>query len=589
MSSAILDGKFRAKRSCMLLISFLGVFMLHNAQCAVFDDVKFWFNGASPENADGFFHAGDLLDSLHKANPAHPMNAGEIRELTQGDVRLVDEPVRMAYRGVTIPSQKVIFLDHGKQPLYDENNVITNYSYEFGGVSFPSLFPATNNFTVLTRFKLHEFMNTAGYAPVFYFGYKWASGYASCGLAFQMGTGSASHNNLRYYAGTQASVAPPSGYLMTNVWIDLAVSVKDGKSIVAYSTKANDLTVQTNTMNAISWENTLNNKSGDISIGGSKSPSARSTTGNIKNYGRISMSQFAVWQRVLSVEEIKEAFMAGYPDLWREGVRNGDADDVSAPLTEANPIYEKSFFIEEPIGNTAAGSMGRLNQGVRIACAAGSGTINVSINNKSVGNLNLAAGQTGSVFVPATVLVYGQNRISLVRASGSVSLDSVEFGGSWQVGYENDSYVEFSHNMDYVFGDGNWDSGFRALAGVGNSSNASNGWIRVNVPDILARNYHFAFDIRTRCIVPNRDITNRVPLRVSVNGIEKAIFDVPYVGSPWPVYTVNLNGNELTPGWNVIQLDHAGVLDLGTDDYLCIDCFRLRVTGKRNGLGIIIR
>jgi hypothetical protein len=74
-----------------------------------------------------------------------------------------------------------------------------------------------------------------------------------------------------------------------------------------------------------------------------------------------------------------------------------------------------------------------------------------------------------------------------------------------------------------------------------------------------------------------------------VNGIEKAIFDVPYVGSPWPVYTVNLNGNELTPGWNVIQLDHAGVLDLGADDYLCIDCFRLRVTGKRNGLGIIIR
>ena len=36
-------------------------------------------------------------------------------------------------------------------PVYDENHVITNHSYEFAGASFPSLFPATNNFTVLTR------------------------------------------------------------------------------------------------------------------------------------------------------------------------------------------------------------------------------------------------------------------------------------------------------------------------------------------------------------------------------------------------------------------------------------------------------
>lgn len=33
----------------------------------------------------------------------------------------------------------------------------------------------------------------------------------------------------------------------------------------------------------------------------------------------------------------------------------------------------------------------------------------------------------------------------------------------------------------------------------------------------------------------------------------------------------------------------CGDFDLGTEDYLCFDCFRLRVTGKRKGLGVIVR
>ena len=557
---------------------------------AVFDDVKFWFNGASDLNSDGIIQTGELVDRLHCATPGHAMNQGTVAEITSGDIKLVTEDVLMPYRGVTLPSQKVIFCDQGKMPMLDDANVVTNHSYELGSVSFPAIFPATNNFTVVARFKFHEFMNAASYAPILTFGYKWGSSNTSQGLTFQLGTSAASHNDLRYYCGTQNSKGlPSSDSIKTNQWIDVAISVFDGTNTIAFASRANRIYVMTNTMDGISWNNTLANTLGTITLGGSGSTARTTVASSLKNYGRASFAQVALWQRVLSLDEVKEAFMGGYPDLLREGVKNGDSDDVSAELTEAKPDHTVSFELEEPAVAVSDGSFGIMGQLLRVSCSSGAGAADVFANGQLVGKINLSRGLTSSVYIPAEKLQYGENAIRISRTSGVIGMDSVCLGGSWQIGNEDDSYSELGHVMAYEFGDGNWANAFRALGGVGNPNGNRSGSIRINVSSEAATYCRHRFDIRARCVLPNRDTTNMVPMRVSVNGEEKAMFDLPYVGAPWPVFSVVLDPGTFEPGWNTIRLDHAGTLNLGENDYICIDCFRLHVTGKRKGFMVFVR
>ena len=556
----------------------------------VFDDVKFWFNGASDLNSDGVIQTGELVDRLHCATAGHAMNLGAVTEFTPGDIKLSTEDVEMPYRGIMLPSQKVIFCDQGKMPMCDDENVVTNHSYELGSVSFPAIFPATNNFTVVARFKFHEFMNAATYAPILTFGYKWGADYASQGLTFQLGTGASSHNDLKYYCSTRSSKGlPSSDSIKTNQWIDVAISVFDGTNTIAFASRANRIYVMTNIMDDISWDNTLANTRGTIQLGGSGRTERTTAAKLLKNYARVSFAQVAVWQRVLSLDEVKEAFMGGYPDLLREGVQNGDNDDVSAELTEVAPDHTVSFMLKEPAVAVPAESFGIMGQLLRVSCSFGAGNANVFVNGQLVGKINLSRGMTSSVYVPAENLQYGENIIRISRTSGTIGMDSVCLGGSWQVGHEDDNYSEFGHNLVYEFGDGNWANGFRALGGVGNPNGNHSGSIRINVSSEAAAYCRHRFDIRARCVLPNRDTTNMVPMRVSVNGMEKAMFDLPYVGSPWPVFSVVFDPGTFEPGWNTIRLDHAGILDLGANDYISIDCFRLHVTGKRKGFVVFVR
>ena len=185
-------------------------------------------------------------------------------------------------------------------------------------------------------------------------------------------------------------------------------------------------------------------------------PVATNSTSARRQAFRGTIQSFAVWNRLLSDEEVREAFAYPRTDIMRIGMANGSGGEfikASPDGAKVNPddwytmpsalapgeAVDIDFAIKD---NEAA-----LAQVLRLTSLAGSsGGLTVSVNGTAVEETLMSVpGTTKSLFLPGKLFRAGMNTLHLANTlPGTVNIDALALGGSWQMGVQDDSGSEFA-------------------------------------------------------------------------------------------------------------------------------------------------
>lgn len=209
---------------------------------------------------------------------------------------------------------------------------------------------------------------------------------------------------------------------------------------------------------------------------------AEDAAGNAKKAFQGAINHLAVWNRALSTAEVLEAF--GYPGpLWQIGLDNNANVDFNVENSSGN-----NYTIGEPWGKLSRAVTSYGNSQVHInfnadalqaalpyvfhldmATQSGNIGFSVLVNGQKLGTFTANSNTDYLVYVPAGLLQTGTNTLTLQYESGTgyTTWDWMEFGGSWQVGYDDNSQAEFiaegSAPDDFYVWDPNWQHLERAV------------------------------------------------------------------------------------------------------------------------------
>ncbi|NQT51847.1 PEP-CTERM sorting domain-containing protein [bacterium] len=282
-----------------------------------------------------------------------------------------------------------------------------------------------------------------------------------------------------------ASTSP--GWTTTpGTWYDMAVTMESTSPTsadVTFYRWADGGTFQKSSTNSVNW---------NLSSVGAGTIIGAETTGTGGNAAKAfdgTMENMAVWNRALSEADIHEAF-GGSGALWSIGIDNGSFDDmrhegqVDATYTIGEPWHEMRRAVttgtttanvhftppDGPDGDTDPDAyFSALPYVFHLNVHGGTGgEINVSLNGKSLGTKATSSGADLFWLVPAGSVIAGANTLSIQNTgSATVSWDWMELGGAWQVGYDDNSHAEFSHEGaapdDFYVTDPNWQHLERAI------------------------------------------------------------------------------------------------------------------------------
>ena len=326
--------------------------------------------------------------------------------------------------------------------------------------------------------------------------------------------------------------------------------------------------------------------------------------------------QFAVWERALSVEEVKEAF--SWPSVSdfkaQIGYKNGTADEFatlgaltavsnSEPLSvyshvfnATHPELTTAFVMDKdhPIDLTEA----KEGLGPKYAPRAqtvichfakdsGTGELEAYVNGTLVGCETADPGDYVGYVVPASA-VTDEMTLTLKWKSGSdIKLDAacVAKDGDWQVGYADNSCFNdgfASDSSKYRVGDP-WSKFGRSLTGLGNGS-ATNCVITMTLTQEQSESFRYRFHVRWG----NR--TGATGYNgVRVNG---RLMATQLIGWGWYDTVVSIKPKDLVAGDNTIEIfrvDHEK--DYGPGNYDQIDFVRFEPVkyAPKRGMTLIVR
>ncbi|HPP52929.1 MAG TPA: hypothetical protein PK777_08275, partial [Thermoguttaceae bacterium] len=253
---------------------------------------------------------------------------------------------------------------------------------------------------------------------------------------------------------------------------------------------------------------------------------AEDAEGNAKKAFRGAINHLAVWNRALSTAEVQEAF--GYPGpLWQIGLDNNANVDFN------HESVGDSYTIGQPWGNvpraitsygknkvdfnfTANALQAALPYVFHLDMDGQSGNIGFSVlvNGQKLGTFTANSNTDYLVYVPAGLLRTGANTVTLQYENGTgyTCWDWMEFGGSWQVGYDDNSLAEFVDESeapdDFYVWDPNWKHLERAVSSPDREVN-----LHFTLSDELA---DFAYLYTTKIF--RQDDTGSHPIDILING-----------------------------------------------------------------------
>ncbi len=551
----------------------------------VFDDAVFWFRGGKDLNRDGYIDYGEFFDDLRAKTP----NDGNHNMTMSSTLYTGDSD---AFKGNAVfRKEQVAFPALGTSAAKDDVQVLhISDDLQGGKYYFPfAVNPrhvfarneVSNEYTIVSRIRLDDDNTHRSLEKCFL-----KVGYNTNDLARQQGmwlgfkaqntsTGSRQITGRRIDSTGTDSSFDLNLHVPTNTWVDLAVVVGNGNLRVGIATPATNLYNNSTIAFAETDMRTDNYELLEDLDGayymmfcrdGQKTFKQASGTDKTAFIG--SVQQVAIWDRILSDQEVMAAFGMPRPAIFRTGFDNGASNEFGGTRSGATQTIDGLGSWQELWNTMKAGDTWTVNfNALRDEAGlpqifsikslrSSSAQIEVTLNETSLGeNYVVPDGRTFWP-VPANLVNAGANTLVIKRNDGGARdfvIDGMELGGSLGVGTISGSSTDDGRTDPRLTKTGvpsaadpntqHWPQELMPYSGVTNLH------LRVWVDPDVAEKASFTF--RTAAKAANRSSTQTASssnyFSVYINGM----YDVKLnANANWTTYKPTFNPGELRAGWN---------------------------------------
>lgn len=454
------------------------------AFAGVWDDCLAWYNGGAVDaNGDGKFNAGEMLDVRHAGNPGASTHGGSLywTDSAHDTVRIVTNEVKFPLQNFRSLQCPVLYFTAPAITNVTPPTANSHITVNGNIIKIPGGRPTGTRYSALVRFKRDEHHAwDSSYQYVLSLGRNFGG---KKGLMIQL-SNAPDNNNL--YFGVKGWAQRDTGVSLGSkkeVWHELAVLADD--SVVHVGV------VETNqaAKAIMRWQDLNVAVAGSEYSEGSLEPDAAldidlaGERGVAKTLFRGMIHMVAVWDRVLTTNEVLEAF-SSTPSLFQVGCPNVDGGDVFAGASggavnlTAMPEDWRKFPASLAVGQPVNISFElndlqtNLPQMVRLVPRAGTGgSVSVKVNGVVCGTKSLTGGRESFVYVPASVLRTGENVCTVTRldgGAGSLGFNAVQMAGSWRIGWDDGKCGEMGSASTtgpdfYIEGERRWEWFRRAV------------------------------------------------------------------------------------------------------------------------------
>ena len=588
------------------------------AACAdVWQDCAAWYMGGA--STVGPFNAGDMTDLRHAADPSSPTHGGARGGISSEGVSNLVETVYSAASETTMSNQRTIYM--AQQEKFDSG--VYKVAEDWVELPFAA---TTNTYTLLARIRLDETQPTnQTFVGVLNFGFN-ADGKCGFGLRYYPASENLqimSKGDSNWWTGNYKSPTNDVCTTLRGKWLEISVTVSQPTETtrrirVGIGAQGLQRTYEQKEPTASQLVN-VRPSNGKIFLGSTSHYGSWSTQSSAF---RGSCQMIAYWERVLTDEEILEAFRqegfsasyksstsvlkVGDPAYGAEMLGGTADEDVTLASADLQDIGKFPGAIAAgktvKIPFTVVAECTNLPQVVRLTgAAADSATFDVSVDDVSVGSLSASGGGTAQLLASADLFTQGDHVLALTRTdAGEAAFRTAcaEISGSWRIGWMDASSEEMG-------GDLGWDAmKTYAVDQLIGPADGTNYWssVRSNVTltrkarlvatvsEADAENRRFRFKTRP-CAFPGSSFR----FVIDVNGVRA--FDrfisssEPYASQRGDLVSVSLSPGTLQAGDNTFdvyaELDSANP-DV-TTGWVRLDYYALEAGRERQGLAVILK
>jgi len=397
-------------------------------------------------------------------------------------------------------------------------------------------------------------------------------------------------------------------YVPSNTWADVCIVAGNGKlrvgvartGLVTYKSSSMAFKFRSVTLDTdrckIAGADTYSFFSESVS----KSESASASTTGFRG----SVQQLAIWKRALSDQEVAEAFGMPRPSVFRVGLDNDASNEFGGERASSGQTLNGFESWRELTNEMRAGDTWTANFTVpasengltqmfffKALPASSAGSLRVAVNGMIVGVKSVRPGWRTWWPVPHGLIRAGANTLTVTRTdsgTGSVLMDSMELGGSFQSGSAN-------YEMGDLVGEGSFILGLassampnpkqwsRALTTYSNGPGTNflfHVWVDPTVQKLCTA--RFSTCVATAAVIAAMDGSEK--LHFKVNGVEKYVR--PRNPSGWGDIGFDFEPGELNAGWNDVYL---GVESDARTGYFAMDYYRFEIGLPKTGTYILMR
>ena len=401
----------------------------------------------------------------------------------------------------------------------------------------------------------------------------------------------------------------------TNTWFDMSVVVGEGRLriglAVPNAASANHQTINFGETDMITEGSILGPDAYMLFEQNYKGSSAVPADANwyTNRVFRGSVQQIAIWDRMLSDDEVREAFGMPRPTIFRVGLDNGTSGEFGGTRSGATQTIDGLGLWRDAWNTMAPGDTWTVNFeamrdeaglpqifSIHTLPESATADISVSLNGTSLRSRTVYAQSRVFWPIPENKIVSGANTLTIHRnrGSGDFLLDSMELGGSFGVGAIDNSNSGLSSPARLTGGTStaspslqHWPNNLLTYT---TKTNNMSFWVDPDLRDRIS----FDFTTSVRCFdrSATQIRTGNETFKLFVNGEEKWLFDQSqWINNAYTTKTISFAPGELNPGWNTMRF--------ATEDtdtcYWAFDYYRMKATLPRGfsippvGLCIIFR
>lgn len=578
----------------------------------VFDDAVAWYRGVEDKNDDGTLQSGEFCDVRHPVDSAHFLNQTVPVGFTTG-LTMAEEKVASPFTNIKTMRTNLKFVPEYRVRASDGMPQV-----RVSSLQLPPFFTVTNTacFSLKTRFRIDEALcaSTNKYCDTYILNCdcietKNADGGLRLGYRADPSYGATNFHLTVLFGNSRVDIVnadwkSSDDYRFTsNQWIDVSLVLNNGSYTVYQQAEGGKLLVYTGT---ISSTHAHLNPTCTWWIGSRAYTGANNSwqnaiyNGSFTSYAfgfKGSLQELAIWSRTLSENEVFEAF--GWPssEVFKLGVANGASDEFgSGTITdeiEIDPNDDltawKSFrgvlsteHVSVAFKYDCPRQLVGMNQALRFRLASDSaqGSVQVLFNGRVVNAPFVRPSEIAYAYIHGRWVTEGTNTVMIrvLNPTGVIKIDSIRFGGSWQVGFDDSNRGEMGDenttSADYQQADADWKKCRRAV-----KTSRWHSVIHAHMPDDLVGQCAYRYVVK----VENND-TNESHLQLYVNDVLKA--NVRKTQKVWEIIGAEIASDELATGQNLFRLTRA---EDSTGSWNGVDYYRLELLPPPPGFVVILK